>query len=117
VDCTVSSFAARKLGAFWSNEYVPAYKCPTDHQYLLDQDYAPFGTTLISGVQVQGLGPVGVSITSESVTTGNYATGTQKGLGASSATNWNGPGASYKVILHCTSEQSRGWAYPSGPPT
>jgi hypothetical protein len=121
VDCTVSSFPARTLGGFWSNESVPAYKCPSDHEYLLNANYAPIGTALVPGVEVRGLGPVGVSITTPSVVSigGGFfeATGTATGGGASSATNWNGTGAQYRVILHCTSDSSRGYTYNEGPPT
>jgi len=113
VDCTVSSFAPRRLGGFWSNEYVPAYKCPADHPYLQRKSYEPLGTQLgAPGIEVQGLGPVGVSLSGPSRTTATapplgvpvfVATGTQTGFGLSSATNWDGEGSTYKVILHCTS--------------
>jgi hypothetical protein len=117
VDCTVNSFPARALGGFWSNEYVPAYKCPADHPYLLYRYYAPFGTTLAYGVEVGGLGPVGVSITGISSTKVprpglpplDMVTGTLTGQGYSSATNWDGDGSAYTVILHCTSDQSDGY--------
>jgi hypothetical protein len=62
VDCTVSSFASVTLNGFWTTESVPAYACPQDHGYLLNQNYAPAGTSLINGVEVEGLGKVGVSI-------------------------------------------------------
>jgi Ca2+-binding RTX toxin-like protein len=124
VDCTVNSFPARALGGFWSNELVRAYECPTDHPYLLNADYAPFGTTLPSGVEVSGLGPVGVSITGIKTTqvpypggrTFSQAIGTLTGTGNSSATNWNGDGSAYRVILHCTSDQSRGYTMPGALP-
>ena len=120
VDCTVSSFPERKLGGFWSNEYVPAYKCPAHNPYLYYADYDPGGTTLAYGVEVQGLGPVGVSITGTQqahVQGSEYrVVATMTGLGSSSATNWDGDGSAYRVILHCTSNPDNGWGYsPSGP--
>jgi hypothetical protein len=97
--CTVSGFPARTLARQWDNEYVPAYKCPQDHPDLEPSKYyTRFGTTLFAGVEVQGLGPVGVSIT-------GYLpgyTGTKTGFPNSSATSWSVYPATYKVILHCT---------------
>jgi hypothetical protein len=119
VDCKVSSFPARELAKLWSSEHVPAYKCPDSHPSLLTQNYAPAGTTLLHGVEVQGLGPIGVSI-SGALRAGIYSlghippqlflndVGTQTGDTASSATNWTLGPASYKVILHCTSDPARG---------
>jgi hypothetical protein len=108
--CTVSSFPARTLPSFWSNEFVPAYKCPATDQYLLDVDYEPFGTQLDRGVQVNGLGPVAVAMTGGSYVTGSdgtlYFTGTYTGYPYSSATNWDGPNSSYQIILHCTSDRA-----------
>jgi hypothetical protein len=117
VDCTVSSFAPRQLpcpgpgNCLWETEYVPAYTCPQDHPYLLNQNYAPAGTSLINGVQVVGLGPVGVSIlTRLTITTmsAQRAVGTANNEG-STATNWDFVARSYQVILHCTSEIAHGW--------
>jgi RTX calcium-binding nonapeptide repeat (4 copies) len=114
VDCAVKSFAERTLERWWSNEYVPAYRCPPDHPYLLKKSYAPFGTLLPFGVAVDGLGPVGVSIAGMSTTkppgrVQDYATGTLTGGGQSSATNWNPSPSSYKVILNCTSDPDHGY--------
>ena len=107
IDCDTPLFAARSLSGVWANEYVPAYKCPSLHPYLLDQGYAPAGTTLPNGVGVSGLGPIGVSITgtlrvSAPVTNLPYAAGTRTGGIASSATNWTAGTNSYQVQLHCT---------------
>jgi hypothetical protein len=115
VDCTVSSFPERKLGGFWSSEYVPAYKCPASNPYLYNADYNPIGTSVPSGVEVTGLGPVGVYI-------GAYTTvhvqgfvyrviATKTGIGTS-ATNWDGEGSAYRVTLHCTSNVDHGWGNP-----
>ena len=110
VDCTVSSFAARTLRGWLANEYVPAYQCPADHPYLFNDSYQPFGTTLPNGVEVQGLGPVGVSITGIKVTADvPRAIGTYTGFGNSSATGWKGGDQSYTVVLHCTSDTNHAY--------
>jgi hypothetical protein len=111
VDCDLGPFPRRTLNGFWANEFVPAYKCPTTHPYLLRQDYAPWGTSLPQGVEVRGLksGNVGVSMTGISTVKvegrdGRYPTGALTGPGQSSATSWTGGEAIYQVILHCTSD-------------
>jgi hypothetical protein len=118
VDCDIGPFPRRTLERFWSNEYVPAYKCPSTHPYLFRQDYAPFGTALPQGVEVRGLrsGEVGVSITGISTIKlegrdGRYPTGTLTGPGQSSATNWKFVGEGiYQVVLHCTSDPDHSYA-------
>ena len=123
--CVESDFASRSLTGLWANEYVPSYQCPNDlsggepgRTFLLDQNYAPGGTTLPDGVYVSGLGPIGVSITQ--VNSGfnannpdpavvNWAGVTVTGFGASSATNWTLGTNSYTVQLHCTWESSQGY--------
>lgn len=107
--CIVASFPARTLPRLWSNEYVPAYQCPPQHPYLVNENFAPFGTAVVKGVEVAGLGPVGVSITLARTTGPGLAAGTFTGFGASSATSWSTSPASYRVILHCHSEPSQGW--------
>jgi len=110
VDCTVSAFPARTLKGLWANEYVPSYECPQlDHPYLLGVNYAPAGTTLIDGVSVIGLGPIGVSMTT-ALFTEPLALGTETGGIWSSATNWTIGTASYQVVLHCTSDATQGWS-------
>jgi hypothetical protein len=111
--CT-TTFPARTLGGFWSNEYVPAYKCQFEREFLLDQNFVPFGTDVPDGVEVQGLGPVGVSISFASAQAINYQgqeytlfTGTLTGGENSSATNWDGYGSSYRIILHCTNDPTK----------
>jgi hypothetical protein len=117
-DCTVSSFPSRTLNGFWANEYVPAYECPGGHPFLLNVSYAPYGTTLPNGVQVQGLGPIGVSIRGTADTpldatvtfnTEYRETRTLTGFPWSSATNWTIEPRSYRVILHCTKDSDRGY--------
>jgi hypothetical protein len=110
--CTVDSFAERSLRGYWANEYVPAYKCPADHPYLLNVPYAPSGTRVPPGVEVLGLGPIGVSITDtlrESDPppgTSPRSLGTRTGFPSSSATNWTDGIASYEIVLHCTNNRS-----------
>lgn len=109
-------FPARTLTGFWANEYVPAYRCPTKADFpdlpysitwLNPVSYAPSGTKLPLGVEVTGLGPIGVSLSHTSwidLYTPFYrqeANGTLTGFGYSSATNWAGGTQSYQVILHC----------------
>jgi hypothetical protein len=112
VDCTVSSFARRTLCCFWANEHVPSYRCPWPHRYLLAARYVPRGTYVPDGVEVEGVGPIGVQITGNRIAlTLNGEprnSGTLTGDFNSSATNWTFGSASYKVILHCTSDPSHG---------
>jgi hypothetical protein len=127
VDCT-KSFPARNLRGLWANEHVPSYDCLSrepryeENPFLLNARYAPAGTTLPRGVEVRGLGSVGVSIldTWEWRRYGLRETGTRRDTkiefrpggytaGGSSATNWTTGSASYQVVLHCTSDYSRGY--------
>jgi hypothetical protein len=109
-DCIVS-FPARPLSGLWANEYVPAYKCPINEPYLMyTLNFAPQGTDLPAGVEVRGLGPIGVSITALSFASsprGEQASGTLTGHTYSSATNWTTGTANYQVVLHC-------WGYYPG---
>jgi hypothetical protein len=130
-DCDLPDFPARTLTGLWANEYVPAYECPDDaangnpgHTFLLDQSYAPGGTTLPNGVSVYGLGPIGVSITladpgfndrpNGDPSYINYAGQTVTGFPYSSATNWTLGSQSYSVQLHCTSDPTQGYNDRSG---
>lgn len=118
VDCTVSGFKERRLEPpLWRNEYVPSYRCPADHPYLLKRNFAPAGTELPLGVEIQedwGLPwPIGVSISEVSrvkLKDGSFrARGTSTGLHFSSATLWDINAHWYRVILHCTSDPNHGW--------
>ena len=117
VDCIVNQFATRRLNGFWANEYVPAYRCPSDHPYLFSDRFVPGGVLVPRGVEiVQGhpssAWPIGIviSLWSETRTSiGTIATGTTTGFSNSTATNWTLGTAAYQVILHCTSEKSHGW--------
>jgi len=114
--CTVNAFPARTLGGLWANEYVPAYLCPDDHPYLYYKGYAPLGTTIPHGVEIQEdwgtPWPIGISITATVKPAGTgliaRAYGTATGPGNSSATNWTTGEHTYKVILHCTSHANLG---------
>lgn len=115
VDCTVSAFEVRPLTKPWQNEYVPAYRCPADHGYLLRRDYDYGGLTTPFGVQIQqDWGrpyPIGISITGV-LTRDGLTAGTATGFPNSSATNWIAGGSHwYKVILHCTSDRCHGLNY------
>lgn len=109
--CTVSAFPLRRLIGLWANESVPSYRCPDDHEYLLNHDYVPaFGTTIVKGVEIQEdegpPWPINVSITA---TVGRDVLsapplGTATGFLNSGATNWTFGSHWYRVILHCTSD-------------
>jgi hypothetical protein len=114
VICTVSSFHARSLSQLWDTENVPAYKCPATHPYLYAHDYAPFGTTLPMGVEVAGLGPIGVSITGIK-TSGGWAIGTLTGFPNSSATSWRVTTNSYQVKLHCSKTTANSYWFAGRP--
>lgn len=96
-----------------ADEMVPAYQCPASHPYLTNDDYAPVGTTLLRGVEIQQEGtpwPIGVSITYPTATEYPLAdldlglfTGISDAPLASSAMNWSfWASQRYQVILHCT---------------
>ncbi len=114
-DCTVDSFPPTYLNGL-SHDYVPAYKCPSGHPYLLDQSYAPAGTSIPNGVEnteTESPWPIGISITGvTSTSVGNYQdvrTGTTTGGINSSVTNFNTATKSYKIILHCSRNVMHGY--------
>lgn len=115
--CTVSSFAARLLTGMWAHEYVPAYACPTDHPWLINQKYAPAFTEIPNGVDVQEQTPwpIGISISGQSwfkpLAAGppNRFNGTLTGFPSSSATSWSFGTHAYRIILHCTSTCDLGY--------
>jgi hypothetical protein len=114
-DCTVTAFPYRTLEGLWANEYVPAYQCSSSHPYLLQQGFAPGGTSLPPGVAANGLGDIGMSITGVKWSEGiliffeRYALGTETGFPKSSVTNWTFGTRSYQVQLHCTSDEDNGY--------
>jgi Pentapeptide repeats (8 copies) len=119
VDCTVDAFPRRYLKGLWANEYVPAYRCPSDHPYLIYRRYVPDGALVPPGVEIDEGGgpggspwPIGILISGFSTTrapNGTVGTGTHSGFLNSSATNWSTGTAGYKVSLHCTSDPKHAW--------
>jgi hypothetical protein len=104
-------FPPRTLSGLWVSEGVPAYECPGNHPFLFNANYAPFGTVLPVGVEVTGLGPIGVHITNTLQPTVTPVQGmpglgvfTERGTSTefSSATSWSLGTNSYRMILHCT---------------
>jgi hypothetical protein len=114
--CVLTTFDERRLSDMWAHEYVPAYRCNIKkHPYLLDQNFAPAGTTLPKGVEVIGLGPISVSITG--IAPGLdfgiiYGIGTLTGGFNSSATSWSFSSNTYRVQLHCSANVSDGYLLP-----
>jgi hypothetical protein len=116
--CTVT-FPARTLSGLWANEFVPSYKCPTSHPFLVYRNVnKTYGTTVPDGVAIKGLGPIGVSITKTIAGTADtttlkasgFAAQTATGYPNSSATNWTFGSNSYQVVLHCNLRDF----YPAG---
>jgi hypothetical protein len=121
----VEAFPARTLKGLWANEYVPSYECPDDSSdfgaarvYLIAHNYAPRGTTVPNGVEILGLGPIGVSITTSGPGENaanpdpsllDWAGQTGTGFGQSSATNWTTGTNSYTPNLHCTNDSTQGY--------
>jgi hypothetical protein len=115
VDCIVNAFPKRVLSGLWANEYVPAYKCPSDHPYLLDRRLVPDGVIAPKGVEIDqggrgGTWAIGIVISGISSTRApngtTVLTGTHSGFSNSTATNWSTGTATYRVSLHCTSDQT-----------
>jgi hypothetical protein len=75
VDCTVNAFPRRYLKGLWANEYVPAYRCPTDHPYLKNGRYVPDGVLVPQGGEIDQGGapdgspwPIGILLSNASTT-------------------------------------------------
>jgi hypothetical protein len=117
VDCTVTAFETRLLKGLRANEYVPAYRCPSDHPYLTYGRYVPDGVLVPPGDEITRGHPgvtwaIGILISncsSTNASNGTLGTGTMTGFLNSTATNWSTGTAGYKVILHCTSEPTHAW--------
>jgi hypothetical protein len=93
-------FPPRTLSGFWSNETVPAYKCPHAFPLLVAKRYKPDGTTVPDGVEISGLGDIGVYI--PNALYGYSGRPEATSTDGASATNWTFGSASYQIILHCT---------------
>ena len=127
VDCTISAFPQRNLSGAWANEFVPAYRCPSGHQYLLRKRYSPSFTSWGPGVEIVrdevspwGF-PVNVAVQNFSYfnerTPPNLFSGTTGSPLGGSATNWLWGGSHwYRIILHCTSDRCHGTDLVGQPP-
>jgi hypothetical protein len=98
-DCKVQLWQ-QSLSKLWTHAAVPALQCPASHPWANNTDYAPFGTSVPFGVEIAGLGPIGVSIQGTLSDSDGYVTGTR--IEGSSATNWTDGTNTYTVYLHCT---------------
>lgn len=110
-------FHQRYLGDWPSNEYVPAYRCPTEAPWLLNKSLSP-GRIVPPGVLFgTERGKLGVNITGVSIKIGKtkpvgqrellyeYATGTKAGFPFSSVTSWSFfDGSVYRIRLYCTGD-------------
>src|SRR4051794_4622367 len=103
-------FNGRDLKGFWTNEYVPAYRCPASVPWLLNRDVRSSDLALPRGVNGAS-DSTGVAITGYSGDVGKrigpvafrYATGTLTGFPYSSATSWKLNGG-YQIGLYCTDD-------------
>jgi hypothetical protein len=108
-DCKIELWDA-SLSGLWTHQQVPALQCPASHPWINDTDYAPFATVVPLGVEVAGLGPIGIYIPGI-LDSGDYSAGT-KTEGAV-ATNWTVTGTNtYTVYLHCTDNTTERWGGP-----
>jgi hypothetical protein len=98
-DCKIQLWSESFTG-LWTHAGVPAMQCPASHPWANNTDYVPFGTSVPLGVEIAGLGPIGVSIQEVLSGSGGFASGT--GTVNASATNWTTGTATYTVYLHCT---------------
>jgi hypothetical protein len=93
-DCKIQLWS-ESLSGLWTHAGVPA-----SHPWAKNTDYVPFGTSVPFGVEIAGLGAIGVSIQETLSDTNGYVTGT--GTVNASATNWTFNTDTYTVYLHCT---------------
>lgn len=118
-ECSIS-FPRRTLVGAWKSEYVPAYRCPVDHPFLINRQYfGPLNGWSYYGVQVledRDEFPIAIAINDWFTTRPPYPPGlvygTMTGPLKSLATNWIwGSDHWYQIVLHCTDQQSRGWYF------
>jgi hypothetical protein len=102
-DCTQTD-TTRTLNGLWESQTVPYFRCFPG--VLVNHVYQP-GTLILPGVEVRGLTWIAVDI-SEPVRDPNYGNRVV-GFNEGKATNWSRDPQSYTVILHCTTDLSRGY--------
>jgi hypothetical protein len=102
VDCETSEVWSESLTGLWTHAYVPAVQCPASHPWLTNTNYVPWGTVVPNGIEIAGLGPIGVSISGDNRDSNDYTIGTLTGGDYSSVTNWTGGTNTYTIYLHCT---------------
>ena len=90
----------QSLSGLWTHAAVPALQCPASHPWTVNDNYAPFGTSLPPGVDVAGLGPVGISIIHPLTDQNNFFVGSE--TEDTSVTNWTAGTNTYTIYLHCT---------------
>jgi hypothetical protein len=74
-DCKIQLWSESFTG-LWTHAGVPAMQCPASHPWANNTDYVPFGTSVPFGVEIAGLGPIGVSIQEVLSGSGGFASGT-----------------------------------------
>jgi hypothetical protein len=109
-DCKVALWQ-QSLSGLWTHAAVPALQCPASHPWTVNYNYAPFGTSVPPGVDVAGLGPVGISIIHPLTNTDNFFTGSE--TEDSSVTNWTTGTNTYTIYLHCTHNTDERGGYSS----
>jgi hypothetical protein len=105
-ECTETR-PTRTLDSLWASERVPASGCGP-LMVLVDHVYQP-GTLILRGIEVKGLEWIAVDIQKpiRDPSLGNRVVGNaEEGY----AVNWSLNPQSYTVILHCTTDLSRGYS-------
>ena len=104
-ECTVTR-PARTLDGLWDWEVVPPNSCGP-LMVLVNHVYQP-GTLILPGIEVKGLTWIAVSISEplRDPDLGNRVVGNAE---AGNAVNWFAGPQSYTIILHCTTDLSRGY--------
>jgi hypothetical protein len=111
-------------------EWLQDHACPSATPYLVNDNYAPFGTELVKGVEIQQntnpwainvYAPMysSVPVRSNEIAFGDgYLTGladwnlhSEENIILNSVTHWgvtlSQEGHRYKILLHCTADKSR----------
>jgi hypothetical protein len=109
VFCKADQFESRSLKGIWSNEYVPAYKCPADYPYLYNRKYVPEEWIVPPGVGIAASG-MGFNISGrmwKKVGDKDLQVGIKTGALNSSVTNWEDKLNYYQIKLYCTSDPNQ----------